>query len=39
VDYVLKKAPCEVIVVAFPQGALEEEPEEPALAPGATLNT
>jgi basic amino acid/polyamine antiporter, APA family len=39
VDYVLKKAPCEVIVVAFPQGALEEEPEEPALAPSATLNT
>jgi nucleotide-binding universal stress UspA family protein len=39
VDYVLKKAPCEVLVVAFPQGALEEEePEEPALAPGATLN-
>src|SRR5262245_46070728 len=24
VDYVLKKAPCEVLVVAFPQGVLEE---------------
>jgi APA family basic amino acid/polyamine antiporter len=31
VDYVLKKAPCEVLVVAFPQGVLEEE-EEPVLA-------
>jgi len=26
VDYVLKKAPCEVLIVAFPQGTLEEEP-------------
>jgi basic amino acid/polyamine antiporter, APA family len=26
VDYVLKKAPCEVLVVAFPQGVLEETP-------------
>jgi nucleotide-binding universal stress UspA family protein len=25
VDYVLKTAPCEVLIVAFPQGALEEE--------------
>jgi nucleotide-binding universal stress UspA family protein len=24
VDYVLRKAPCEVLIVAFPQGALEE---------------
>jgi nucleotide-binding universal stress UspA family protein len=31
VDYVLKKAPCEVLVVAFPQGVLEEE-EEPVFA-------
>jgi APA family basic amino acid/polyamine antiporter len=26
VDYVLKKAPAEVLIVAFPQGVLEEEP-------------
>jgi APA family basic amino acid/polyamine antiporter len=26
VDYVLRKAPCEVMVVAYPQGVLEEEP-------------
>ena len=25
VDYVLKKAPSEVLIVAFPQGVLEEE--------------
>ena len=25
VEYVLKKAPCEVVVVAFPQGVLEED--------------
>jgi APA family basic amino acid/polyamine antiporter len=25
VDYVLKSAPCEVLIVAFPQGVLEEE--------------
>ena len=25
VDYVLKKAPCEVLIVAFPQGVLEED--------------
>jgi APA family basic amino acid/polyamine antiporter len=32
VEYVLKKAPCEVLVVAFPQGVLEEDEEEPAFA-------
>jgi APA family basic amino acid/polyamine antiporter len=32
VEYVLKKAPTEVLVVAFPQGVLEEEEEEPAYA-------
>jgi APA family basic amino acid/polyamine antiporter len=34
VEYVLKKAPCEVLVVAFPQGVLEQEleDEEPAAA-------
>jgi APA family basic amino acid/polyamine antiporter len=26
VDYVLRRAPCEVLIVAFPQGVLEEEP-------------
>jgi APA family basic amino acid/polyamine antiporter len=31
VEYVLKKAPCEVLVVAFPQGVLEED-EEPVFA-------
>jgi nucleotide-binding universal stress UspA family protein len=40
VDYVLRKAPSEVMVVAYPQGILEEteeepEPEEEAVAPGA----
>jgi nucleotide-binding universal stress UspA family protein len=25
VEYVLKKAPCEVLIVAFPQGVLEED--------------
>ncbi|MGH7338411.1 MAG: universal stress protein, partial [Myxococcota bacterium] len=25
VEYVLKRAPCEVLIVAFPQGALDEE--------------
>jgi hypothetical protein len=34
VEYVLKKAPCEVLVVAFPQGVLEEEEE--ALFVGAS---
>jgi APA family basic amino acid/polyamine antiporter len=29
VDYVLKKAPSEVLIVAFPQGALEGDGEEP----------
>jgi basic amino acid/polyamine antiporter, APA family len=32
VEYVLKKAPCEVLVVAFPQGVLEADEEEPAFA-------
>jgi basic amino acid/polyamine antiporter, APA family len=32
VDYVLKKAPTEVLIVAFPQGVLEGEPAEPAPA-------
>jgi basic amino acid/polyamine antiporter, APA family len=32
VEYVLKRAPCEVLVVAFPQGVLEQEEEEPAFA-------
>ena len=26
VDYVLRKAPAEVLIVAFPQGVLEESP-------------
>jgi hypothetical protein len=26
VDYVRRKAPCEVMVVAYPQGVLEEVP-------------
>jgi nucleotide-binding universal stress UspA family protein len=26
VDYVLRKAPCEVLIVAFPQGVLEGDP-------------
>jgi basic amino acid/polyamine antiporter, APA family len=30
VDYVLKKAPCEVLIVAFPQGVLEQEEVAPA---------
>jgi nucleotide-binding universal stress UspA family protein len=25
VEYVLRKAPCEVMVIAYPQGVLEEE--------------
>ena len=33
VEYVLKKAPCEVLVVAFPEGVIEEEEAEPAPAP------
>ena len=32
VDYVLKKAPCEVLVVAFPQGVLDAEAEEAAFS-------
>ena len=31
VDYVLRKAPCEVMVVAYPQGVLEEEAETPIM--------
>jgi len=40
VDYVLRKAPCEVMVVAFPQGVLEEPrrpPEPPRVAPSPAL--
>jgi APA family basic amino acid/polyamine antiporter len=33
VEHVLKKAPCEVLVVAFPQGVLEEEADEVVVAP------
>jgi APA family basic amino acid/polyamine antiporter len=33
VEYVLKKAPCEVLVVAFPQGVLEEDEETPEFEP------
>jgi APA family basic amino acid/polyamine antiporter len=29
VDYVLKKAPCEVLIVAFPQGVLEQDGARP----------
>ena len=29
VDHVLRKAPCEVLIVAFPQGVLEEGEPEP----------
>jgi basic amino acid/polyamine antiporter, APA family len=32
VEYVLKKAPCEVLVVAFPQGVVEEDEAEAALS-------
>lgn len=28
VDYVLRKAPCEVMVIAYPQGVLEDDEEE-----------
>jgi nucleotide-binding universal stress UspA family protein len=30
VDYVLRNAPCEVMVIAYPQGVLEEEAVAPA---------
>jgi nucleotide-binding universal stress UspA family protein len=30
VEYVLRKAPCEVLIVAFPQGVLEDEVAAPA---------
>jgi APA family basic amino acid/polyamine antiporter len=33
VEYVLKKAPAEVLVVAFPQGVLEEDEETPEFEP------
>ncbi|MBA3244076.1 MAG: amino acid permease [Actinobacteria bacterium] len=36
VDYVLRNAPCEVLVVAFPQGVLDETPRSPL--PGSTLS-
>ena len=36
VDYVLRKAPCEVMVIAYPQGVLEEE--ELAASSAATLH-
>ena len=36
VDYVLRKAPCEVMVIAYPQGVLEEE--ELAASGAATLH-
>jgi APA family basic amino acid/polyamine antiporter len=36
VDYVLRKAPCEVMVIAYPQGVLEEE--ELAASGTATLH-
>jgi APA family basic amino acid/polyamine antiporter len=36
VDYVLRKAPCEVMVIVYPQGVLEDE-GTPAAATGATL--
>jgi basic amino acid/polyamine antiporter, APA family len=36
VDYVLRKAPCEVMVIAYPQGVLEEE--ELAASAVATLH-
>ena len=29
VEYVLRKAPCEVIVVAFPEGVMEEDGSNP----------
>ena len=36
VDYVLRNAPCEVLVVASPQGVLDETPRSPL--PGSTLS-
>jgi basic amino acid/polyamine antiporter, APA family len=32
VEFVLRKAPCEVLVVAFPEGVMEEDGLEPALS-------
>ena len=37
VDYVLRKAPCEVLIVAFPQRVLDEELARPDLAARAEL--
>jgi nucleotide-binding universal stress UspA family protein len=37
VEYVLKNAPCEVMVIAFPSGVLEEEDREALAAGGGTL--
>jgi APA family basic amino acid/polyamine antiporter len=37
VDFVLRKAPCEVMVIVYPQGVLEDE-EAPGVAAGATLS-
>jgi APA family basic amino acid/polyamine antiporter len=37
VDYVLRKAPCEVMVIVYPQGVLDDE-DAPAPAAGATLS-
>jgi APA family basic amino acid/polyamine antiporter len=33
VDYVLRNAPCEVLVVAFPEGVFEDGPAPPAAGP------
>jgi nucleotide-binding universal stress UspA family protein len=30
VEFVLRKAPCEVLVVAFPEGVMEEDGSEPS---------
>jgi nucleotide-binding universal stress UspA family protein len=32
VEYVLRKAPCEVLVVAFPEGVMEEDGSEEAVS-------
>ena len=37
VEYVLRRAPCEVLVVAFPQGVLEADGQEPG-APSTALH-
>jgi APA family basic amino acid/polyamine antiporter len=38
VEYVLRRAPCEVLVVAFPQGALDDEDDSRSPEVGETLN-